>query len=290
MSLTDWIRLEVGGQPFHTTLSTLLSCPGSLLANMFDPESGFKPAYSENGVYYLDSNPKYFGIILDWLRYKKVIADSDTNLSNVAAVADYFGIVELVEKLKPVDEMKPVGKWVKLKKLFQLNQVSAMKMTLSKSQDNEISFKFWVQIAQFPNGLKVVKQDQIKAWGGKCLKLDLKGSDPVWIPTVMGQVPPGAIAVKGRGGVNMYIGRRFFNANGSLQDKVEMWSEGDSIEVPSDDGDEFYTMISAGYVNVKGIFGITHSTSVKDIINTEELCDVKLEIFSSTEFEVLCAF
>jgi len=294
MSLTDWIRLEVGGKPFHTTLSTLLSCPGSLLANMFDPESGFKPAYSENGVYYLDSNPKYFGIILDWLRYQKVIADSDTNLSNVAAVADYFGIVELVEKLKPVEEMKPVGKWVKFKDLFQQNQVSAMKMTLSKSQDNEATAETFVQIAQFPNGLKVVKEDKIKAWGGKVLKLDLKGREPVWVPTVLGQLPPGAIAVKGRGGEKMYIGRRFFNPNGSLQKKVEIWSEGDSIEVPNEMVDEFTigipTMISAGYVNEKGVFGITHSSVVDHIINAEELCDQKLEIFSNTEFEVLCAF
>jgi len=212
MSLTDFIRLDVGGQPFRTTLSTLLSCPGSLLANMFDPQSGFKPAYSENGIFYLDADPKYFGIILNWLRYQKVIADSDTNLRNVAAVADYFGIVELVEKLKPVEEVKPVGKWVDFKDLPQHNQVSAMKMTLKflQSPDNEATYETLVQIAKFPNGLKVVKEDKIQAWGGRCLKLDLKGRNPVWIPTVMGQVPPGAIGVEGIEGENMYIGRRFF--------------------------------------------------------------------------------
>merc|ERR1719186_2593574 len=67
---------------------------------MFDPESGLEPAYSEKGVFFLDSNPKYFSVILDWLRYKKVMADSDINLDSVADVADFFGIEELVHELK----------------------------------------------------------------------------------------------------------------------------------------------------------------------------------------------
>jgi len=55
--------------------------------------------------------------------------------------------------------------------------------------------------------------------------------------------------------------------------------------------DEFArTMVSAGYVNEKGIFGITFSSDVDYIDTAEELCDVKLETFSNTEFEVLCVF
>jgi len=96
----NWVKLNVGGKLFQTTLTTLLSSPDSLLAKMFDPESGLEPAYSENGVFFLDSNPKYFSVILDWLRYKKVMADSDINLDSVADVADFFGIEELVYELK----------------------------------------------------------------------------------------------------------------------------------------------------------------------------------------------
>jgi len=71
-----------------------------MLAKMFDPDSGLEPAYSEDGVYFLDSNPKYFGIILDWLRYRKVMADSQINLKHVAEVASFFGLEELVDELK----------------------------------------------------------------------------------------------------------------------------------------------------------------------------------------------
>jgi len=77
-----------------------MSCPNSMLATMFDPDSGMEPGYSENGVYFLDVNPKYFSVILDWLRHRKVMADNDTNLDNVAEVAKFFGLQELVEELK----------------------------------------------------------------------------------------------------------------------------------------------------------------------------------------------
>jgi len=207
-----------------------------------------------------------------------VIADSDTKWSNVAVVADYFGIVELVEKIKPV------GKWVEWLDLPYEKEVSAMKMILAD--------KALVEIAQFPNGLQIFKEGKIIQWGGKCLELDLKGRDPVWIPTVMGKVPLGAIAVEGKGGESMYIGRKFFNADGSLQEMVQIWSTGDKIEVPNEIKSTEYTeptLISTGYVNEEGIFGITFCSSVDDICDAQKMCDVKLETFSNAEFEVLCA-
>ena len=71
MSMTDIIKLNVGGETFLTTRSTLVSCPDSLLAKMFDPDSGRPPAaVTEGGGYFLDQNPRYFGVILDWLRYR----------------------------------------------------------------------------------------------------------------------------------------------------------------------------------------------------------------------------
>ena len=71
MSMTDIITLDVGGKTFRTARSTLLSCPDSLLAKMFDPDSDRPPAaVTEGGGYFLDQNPRYFGVILDWLRYR----------------------------------------------------------------------------------------------------------------------------------------------------------------------------------------------------------------------------
>ena len=53
--LNDWISLDVGGTLFKTRRSTLVSVPGSLLANMFDPESDMLPARQENGAYIIDA-------------------------------------------------------------------------------------------------------------------------------------------------------------------------------------------------------------------------------------------
>ena len=74
MSLSDWLKLNVGGKTFLTTRSTLTSCPDSTFAKMFSPDSGLPPAYSRDGVYYLDTNPDCFSIILDWLRYRYYIS------------------------------------------------------------------------------------------------------------------------------------------------------------------------------------------------------------------------
>ena len=70
MSVNDIIKLNVGGETFLTTRSTLVSCPESLLAKMFDPDSDRPPAaVTEGGGYFLDVNPRYFAIILEWLRH-----------------------------------------------------------------------------------------------------------------------------------------------------------------------------------------------------------------------------
>ena len=57
-SLNDWISLDVGGTLFKTKRSTLLSVPGSMLANMFDPKSDMLPARQENGAYIIDASPQ----------------------------------------------------------------------------------------------------------------------------------------------------------------------------------------------------------------------------------------
>jgi len=97
---SNWVKLNVGGQLFHTTSTTLLSWPDSILAKMFDPESGFAPPYSENGVYFLDADPKYFSVILNWLRYGEIMLDADINPRNMAKVADYFGLEKLVKEIR----------------------------------------------------------------------------------------------------------------------------------------------------------------------------------------------
>ena len=48
---TEWLKLNVGGQIFETTRSTLTSHPTSSLAKMFQPNSALSPALMEGGVH-----------------------------------------------------------------------------------------------------------------------------------------------------------------------------------------------------------------------------------------------
>ena len=66
----DIIKLNVGGETFLTTRSTLVSWPNSLLAKMFDPDSERPPVAvaEDGGGYFLDVDGRYFGVILEWLR------------------------------------------------------------------------------------------------------------------------------------------------------------------------------------------------------------------------------
>ena len=47
----EWLKLNVGGQIFETTRSTLTCHPTSSLARMFQPNSALSPALMEGDVY-----------------------------------------------------------------------------------------------------------------------------------------------------------------------------------------------------------------------------------------------
>ena len=66
--MSNWIKLNVGGTIFETTLTTLTSKPESVLARMFQPGSSIPPAAKTDGVYFIDACPRAFGVILNYLR------------------------------------------------------------------------------------------------------------------------------------------------------------------------------------------------------------------------------
>ena len=78
-----WVKLNVGGEVFETSLETVQSVirkfPASKLAKMFESEvvedSSLKMTGEEdinvntnNNIYNLDLDPKPFSIVLSWLR------------------------------------------------------------------------------------------------------------------------------------------------------------------------------------------------------------------------------
>ena len=105
-SMTDWIKLNVGGTMFETTRSTLVSDRESILARMFDSDSNRPPAENQDGVFLIDACPRAFAVILNWLRYKDVILSKDIQAEEVIPVADFFGLDSLRDKLDDIKRSK----------------------------------------------------------------------------------------------------------------------------------------------------------------------------------------
>lgn len=136
VSNDEWIMLNVGGQIFTTTRTTLSTNePNSMLARMFSfdyhennnsrhnhspiqdcnetncPNSdeyclnsqsiALRPSPRDsNGAYLIDRSPKYFEPILNYLRHGKLIIDHNINVQGVLEEAKFFGIVSLLPMLE----------------------------------------------------------------------------------------------------------------------------------------------------------------------------------------------
>ena len=104
----EFVRLNVGGVIFITTLTTLKSCPESSLSKMFSSDnSSYRDILKdESGAFLIDSSPTMFGYILDWCRYKQLILKENTvDLNSLEAIADYFCLEDMLAAVKIRKEM-----------------------------------------------------------------------------------------------------------------------------------------------------------------------------------------
>ncbi|KAH7944364.1 hypothetical protein HPB52_018679 [Rhipicephalus sanguineus] len=106
---SEWVLLNVGGQYFATTRTTLTSSePRSKLAGLFSVRpnaANFAARRDAQGAYMFDREPAYFRVLLNYLRYKKVMLDKDVSATGVLEEAKYFGIEGLVKELGDVSEV-----------------------------------------------------------------------------------------------------------------------------------------------------------------------------------------
>jgi len=94
-TMTDWKKLNVGGTIFETSRATLTSHADSSLARMFEPNSNLPPAnITSEGVYLVDACPVGFSVILNWLRYRRLML-GDSKPEDVLPLADFFGLEDL---------------------------------------------------------------------------------------------------------------------------------------------------------------------------------------------------
>jgi len=100
------LKLDVGGQLFKTNIKTLCKYPDSMLCAMFShTDSGMTPMPKiEKGHFFLDADPIYFRVVLNWLRLGKVTLELKRHLKGTMALAEYFGLDKLTEELKMIDK------------------------------------------------------------------------------------------------------------------------------------------------------------------------------------------
>jgi hypothetical protein len=93
------IKLDVGGQIFATSLSTLTSEKGSYFEALFSGRWEVKP--QEDGCYFIDRDPIVFRHVLNYLRGQPPTPDmlSSQELHLLKADADFYHLPGLVEYL-----------------------------------------------------------------------------------------------------------------------------------------------------------------------------------------------
>jgi len=109
---TDWVKLNVGGERFLTTRTTLCSQePYSMLARMFGQHSRdgenekselkvdsghcWDSSKDETGAYMIDRSPKYFETILNYLRHGQLAPEKNLSLEGLLEEARFFNLTHL---------------------------------------------------------------------------------------------------------------------------------------------------------------------------------------------------
>ena len=96
--MSDWIKLNIGGQVFHTTKNTLFAEPNSMLAKMFEtnPQLMQPCNQDDQGNFLIDRSPRYFEPLLNYLRCGKLIIDPGLNVHGVYEEAKYYGVESVI--------------------------------------------------------------------------------------------------------------------------------------------------------------------------------------------------
>jgi len=99
-SLASWVRLNVGGTVFATTITTLAKDPNSFLYRICRTDDNLDSHKDNTGAYLIDRDPTYFGPILNYLRHGKLVLDHNVSEEGVLEEAEFYNITGLISLIK----------------------------------------------------------------------------------------------------------------------------------------------------------------------------------------------
>lgn len=136
------IKLNVGGQLFETSLTTLRKDPNSMLSKMFSEGSTIKPDVDNS--YFIDRDSTYFRLVLNYLRDLKIpagVVDDPKIMDELMQEARFYQINDL---LKQKWSNLPVITQEQLHKLYPPNpqntQFRPIIMQLTKKNLSNLDF------------------------------------------------------------------------------------------------------------------------------------------------------
>ncbi|CAF0772404.1 unnamed protein product [Brachionus calyciflorus] len=94
---SDIVNLNVGGQKFSTSRQTLCSVADSFFSSLLSGR--IASCRDEQGYIFIDRDPKYFSIILNFLRTRELNLNGIENLSSLRNEAEFYGIAPLIKRL-----------------------------------------------------------------------------------------------------------------------------------------------------------------------------------------------
>lgn len=137
---TEWVRLNIGGQYFVTTKTTLCKHAQSFFYKLLqdDPSVSLTTDKDETGAFLIDRDAQYFTPILNYLRHGKLIIEKNLQEEGVLEEAEFYNIQELInlvkERIRERDEHKNTNQNVKqVYRVIQLKETEITQMMSTMS-------------------------------------------------------------------------------------------------------------------------------------------------------------